>query len=567
MEARLSLVQLVGIWVLVGLMITGIGLAATYLMKPFRVSGLSERIRGVLWFGLLVTTVIAMGVQLFSGLTQGPARWVLIGLLAGSILVWVIFLTRHRTLGTPSFMRVLLGLVPILIGLILVGGWALGEPTNYDTGLYHLGAISYAQDHPVIPGLANLHERFGFNSAMWPLAAALANLSGVTDAFRLVNGLIVLFVLFDLVLRLMRTDGSRRWSPGTFVLLLGLTIVVGAMALYPGRLVATASQDTAALLLGLVAIAYLSDAIKGRGADASTVYVAIGASVLLGVMRPLGWVFFVALLMSLALLGRQSRSPVIFRSGAGWVFGLAAAAVAVVLARDVMLSGWLGFPLSLAPMPVDWLHPDPEHASRDILGWARTPFQPVDVTLASNSWITGWLLRLPTDWAVVALVGLLALAGLLVRIHRPLRPGTWSSIALTLVPVGTSMVVWLITAPDPRFAWGPILALGLVPVSFLASQSDVRWMLLISTAVVVSLFSLAAVREAFVGWSSVAIPAPPVDVREASLADGTVVTVPSVGDQCWASYPLCRPDYAPMDVELRGEAFPDGFRPSQPVSK
>jgi hypothetical protein len=133
--------------------------------------------------------------------------------------------------------------------------------------------------------LANLHERFGFNSAMWPLAAASANLSGAADAFRLVNGLIMLLALSDLVLRLLGTDRSKRWSPGTFMLFLGLTIVVGATALYPGRLVATASQDTAAMLLGLVAIAYLSDAIKARGADPSTVYVAVGASVLLGVMR------------------------------------------------------------------------------------------------------------------------------------------------------------------------------------------------------------------------------------------------------------------------------------------
>jgi hypothetical protein len=284
-------------------------------------------------------------------------------------------------------------------------------------------------------------------------------------------------------------------------------------------------------------------------------------------MRPLGWVFFVALLVSLALLGRQSGSRVILRTGAGWVFGLAVAAISVVLVRDVVLSGWLGFPLSLAPMPVDWLHPDPEHASRDILGWARTPFQPVDVTLASNSWITGWLLRLPTDWAVVAMVGLLALTGLLIRMHQPLRHGTWNNIALTLAPVGASMAVWLVTAPDPRFAWGPILSAGLVPVAFLASRTDARWIMLLSAGVFVSLFVLAAVRGAFVGWNSVAIPAPSVEIREESLADGTGVTVPSLGDQCWARYPLCRPDYAPVDVVLRGEFFYDGFRPLEPFSK
>ena len=47
---------------------------------------------------------------------------------------------------------------------------ALGPVTNYDSGLYHLGAIRYAADFATIPGLANLYFPFGYGNAEFPLA-------------------------------------------------------------------------------------------------------------------------------------------------------------------------------------------------------------------------------------------------------------------------------------------------------------------------------------------------------------------------------------------------------------
>ncbi len=46
---------------------------------------------------------------------------------------------------------------------------------NYDTGLYHWQTIKWFIQEPLVPGLANLHDRFGFNS-MWLTFAALVDL-------------------------------------------------------------------------------------------------------------------------------------------------------------------------------------------------------------------------------------------------------------------------------------------------------------------------------------------------------------------------------------------------------
>jgi hypothetical protein len=47
----------------------------------------------------------------------------------------------------------------ILIAFII----SLNSPLNCDTGLYHLQSIKWIEEYPVVPGLANLHGRFGFN--------------------------------------------------------------------------------------------------------------------------------------------------------------------------------------------------------------------------------------------------------------------------------------------------------------------------------------------------------------------------------------------------------------------
>lgn len=42
---------------------------------------------------------------------------------------------------------------------------------HYDTGLYHAQAIRWIEEYGVVPGLANLHSRFGYNSGAFALCA------------------------------------------------------------------------------------------------------------------------------------------------------------------------------------------------------------------------------------------------------------------------------------------------------------------------------------------------------------------------------------------------------------
>ncbi|AXR65750.1 LIC_10190 family membrane protein [Leptospira mayottensis] len=57
---------------------------------------------------------------------------------------------------------------PFLLSALI---FSLNPPLAYDSGLYHIQSIKWIQEYTVVPGLANLHGRFGFNSNIFTIFA------------------------------------------------------------------------------------------------------------------------------------------------------------------------------------------------------------------------------------------------------------------------------------------------------------------------------------------------------------------------------------------------------------
>ena len=558
-------------WVVLGMSVMGWGLLGSRWILP---TGLSSALvlRQALWIGLFAFAVTAMALDTALPLGGPVALWiaglvVAVGLVSAS--VFIIGALRRTGIGVPFPWWVGFLLLPVV--LLVYAGWALGQPSNYDLGLYHIGSIHYARDFPLIPGLVNLHERFGFNSSMWPLSAWLGSPVWMGNEFRIINGLLLALLLAEMVLRIVGSSHSRV-LPGTVIMVIGSVLVLGVLAQYPGRLLASSAQDTAALILGLVALAYFSDAMserdwwirpEGRSALASSVVVATSGAL----MRPLAWILvamFVAVALITAAVGRHVSLALRSLRPIALVVVIAGVVVAV---RDYLLSGWLLYPASLVAFPVDWRYPDPSVSSNRITAWARAPFQDVDTTLASSSWVGSWLERLPTDWSIPTLGALLLLALVLWWRGRVGRaPWLWRGCLWALLPVLALVLAWFITAPDPRFAWAGIVALGLVPVGFLAQDIRLSRMLMGGVAALAALLVLATVRGSWAEWSLVPVDPPVAETIEGVLSDGTAVVMPTPGDQCWATHPLCRPQYESDAVELRGPSVGNGFRPMSSAS-
>lgn len=551
-------------WILLAASLAGLGMLVIR-SRSTRFS--SRQFRQSLWVGLLIGTVAALLLDIAWPLGGGIALWVLLVLIGFGLLsaAWQMVAAIRQRGSVPSARWWICGVV-LGILLLVYAGWALGEPTNYDTGLYHIGAINYARDFPTIPGLANLHERFGFNSSMWPLSAWLGSFGWTGNEFRVVNGLLLTLLLTDTAVRLV---GARRApvSPGTVIMSIGSVLVLGATAQYPGRLLASSAQDSAALILGLVAVAYFSDALARRRwwerpKARAALSVALIAAISDALMRPLGWVLVAGIWTVALVVAATGKGALAAARSLAPVTVVAVLAGVLMGVRDYILSGWLLYPAGLIGFRVDWRYPDPSVSSDRIAAWARTPFQDVQTTLADSSWLGGWLQRLPTDWSVPALVALLGLAALLWALGRGRRdPWLWRGCVAALAPVVLLLIAWFITAPDPRFAWAGIMGLGLVPVGFLAREVPPTRLLVGASAVLAALLVLASVRDSWEAWSWRAVAPPTAELLEGELADGTAVLTPTPGDQCWETYPMCRPQYESPAIERRGAGLEDGFRP------
>lgn len=539
------------------------------------------RIRQSLWMGLLVITVMLLGMSLVRPLGSGPVlAAVSVGVLIMGAIATLMGL-RFRGLADIRVGRAPRRFwLPILLVLIVVSAYlavaALGPVTNYDTGLYHLGAIRYAADYATIPGLANLFNPFGYDNSQFVLGAFLGNGPWGGDGYRLLNGLFVILVLVDLCLRFL---GNRR-RPGDFVLLIGAGLALVPLVGMADYLVTSPTSDTAVMLLTLVSSAYLVDASTGVSRKAHDAGVALATAVMAFLMRPTMIVFVVLVLVALIILAvrRPLRSATaLLPLAVVSVVGLGGLGLQV--ARDYLLSGWLFYPLSLHGFSVPWRTLDPAVNREMTLAVARNPVDYVDAA-HGWAWVLPWFRRLPLQWESYEILVAIAITLACLwsaRGGRGLRPRL---MLFVMMPAAISVVFWwLATPPSFRFAWGPIFALAAIPSGWALwraqSTALLRRMAPIVFAcgfcILVAYCSLARLhpelctaRAVFdLGPFQVELPIAPVPIPptiEKVLPTGVILRIPTETDQCWAAYPMCT-YFTDTDISYRGQGIAEGFIP------
>src|SRR6185503_10426523 len=77
-----------------------------------------------------------------------------------------------------------------ILALILVMN--AGPTQMDDTDSYHIQMVKWIQEYGTVPGIANLHERFGFNSSWFSSIALFSFSSKTTGGFTIMNSIISL---------------------------------------------------------------------------------------------------------------------------------------------------------------------------------------------------------------------------------------------------------------------------------------------------------------------------------------------------------------------------------------
>ena len=575
-------------WGVAALLVTGVGLPIALLSD--RAAPALSAVRAALWWGVAASVIVIPAIGLLMPLrsAQAAAAYLTIFVLMATC---GLLLLRTRWRRAPAnHGRTTRSTWAVLVSLCVVTIYqafkALGPVTNYDTGLYHLGAIKYAGDYATIPGLANLFFPFGYNNTQFPLAAIMGNGPWDGVGYRLLNGLFLVLVFTDLALRLWQ----RRFTWGTFTLLVGVGAVAIPLVAIADFWVASPTSDTVILLLTIVSTSYLADFLSSTHQRSLHGSVAVVTVIVMVSMRPT-MLFFAAatLLIVVATLVRRGGLSGINATAWG-LLGATAVAVACTQAlRDHHLSGWLLYPLSIANFDVPWLALDPTVPRDATLAAARDPSAPDQYEVAHSwTWIPIWFGRLWQQWETYfLLVGLLTalVVGLLARraIGFPRHP--WR-IAGCMLPSGVAVVAWFsVSPPSFRFIWGSLFCLAFVPLGAALAQlhrertrlpSPFRLstpLTLVSVSLVLvsvtgysALFrnqadSITESRSWTVGqltlpYAITPIPRPPV--KQETMLSGLVLTTPLEGDQCWDNYPLCSFSMG-NNIDLIGPTIQEGF--------
>lgn len=543
-------------WILCGAGCVGLGLLWQRLWRDPRVGG--DRLFMAFWSGL----ALAIGaLQLWHfAWPVGPAAG---ALLLGVGLCGLVHQRAALGAARPRTVRQGLALAAAAAGVLYLAHRCLRPLEHYDTGLYLLGAMSWFRDAPLVPGLANLHGRFGFNNSHL-LFAALFDVGPWTDrAPNLLNGCLVAVLLAQCLHAGLGVLGARSRRAGAAF----AWLMIPPALMLSSRYLVSLSSDLPTTLLALVVAWRTFRVLAGEVSDAEARRAELRDSTLLAaacISIKLSALVFVAGVWLVAAAehvrdARQRGAPL--RRDALAVVAIAAALLLPWLARGVVLSGYPLYPSGAISLPVDWRVPavSVENEALGVRSWARVPRVPRELTLNGWYWLDSWtrrnlVLRVGVGVPLPLLLGaagvfLAALGGSLGQ-RSPATRSMW-----LLAPAASALVFWFWMAPDPRFAmfslWS-IAATGLgVAVGVWTGHSGGRVVGASVAAVAIGLSLASLPRDPIrAGLEGGFHQHPAVPTERFETSSGLVLSIPVGTDRCWRAARPCTP-FRHADLRLR----------------
>jgi hypothetical protein len=511
--------------------------------------------------GLFLAVAFAESWSLFGGVTPWANPVLILFLVILAVVRWRAFRTalNDSVRSTRWF-----NFVFFLPCLVFAAMNALTNGFCYDTLLYHLAAIRWVADFGSVPGLANLHGRLGFNTALHPLAALLGSPFGIAVGREFVNPVIIVSV-GTVLFQSIKLNRKEFFLPDSVYACLLLPLVLGLLF---SDCLSSPQPDVSSAGIAILVAWHLSRVIQENARDRIEVaYLGCLMASSLVVTFKLSYAVLGVTTVGLAtvmLLWRRGRFAPI------WA-GLIIAGLFFVpwLCRGYITSGYPFFPSELGRIHFDWMVPHEAALSERnwVLSWARAPDHNWRSVLLNGDWIRPWLAATAVDPIVLRASFLLAGGLILIVLTRPWRYRKELSWCWLISPIILALLFWFLTAPNPRFAQATlwILAADVVYLPFLCLNRVPRFsraffLLLIAGFTAFELaegfLRLHRERERFPNF----VGAPPPLVSRVTYS-GLAIWVPTESNLAgpW-QIPATPADRFDPRLELRGKTLREGFR-------
>jgi hypothetical protein len=493
-------------------------------------------------------------------------------ILAGGLLLWG--LQRRAVHATLKRWRQQMEQQPLIVKVVflLLVVFALylssRQSLAYDEGLYYVQFIKWMQQYPVVPGLANLHERFGFNSH-WHVLSALFNWSFLTgQATNQLNGLLYLLVAVYLLSALGAAPRDISWWMKA-----GLLVGMHLPMVLVYNMTAPSADMAVFYLCALLLVLWMEAIVdtNGEPGEGDRFFVFLCATFLVTVK-----VSAVTVLLLPAWLWIRA-----IRSGAGRQAILLTVLPVLILlpwlARNLILSGYLVYPFEKIDLfSFDWKCPPPGVTKvRELIKiWAYYLVRDPAVFDAPNfqERVRIWFLHNLRLYDQCMLLAMILLPFALWWRRRVLPRGLVYWVLFLYAGLG----FWFLQAPDPRFAYG-----FLVPACILLGYlllMNVRSLRYLQLTIVMALLVMQAAtlllyrhlhrqfiqqgaieRVTAKGWF---MPQPYFEKTVVRHTAPFIYYTPLNSDRCWDA-PLPCTWQLPEGVEQRGKTLKEGFRVKQ----
>jgi hypothetical protein len=544
------------------------GFGAITLLLEINASGSSPKLPLVLLLGLVVVTTLASLASLFVRINW---EFQLI-LLIGAVLITIFILKKPIPFQNSFFKNFTLsqkiGALFLIVCLILSLIQAVQEPTNSDTGIYHAQTIHWIESYPVVPGLANLHERLGYDSS-WLLLNAVFSFSFLgIQSFHLVSGFIFLAIILSFY------QGIHQLLARKFLL-----------------------SNFIRLGFFLAAFFFLFDQVSSPGTDmpatlflwfilAESIALLENKTKLLDSKEPV----FLSLICVFALTIKLSTAPILLLplfwmiykiskknfKQIGKFLLLSFIILIPYVVRNFILTGYPvfpGFPLNI--FRFDWALPvDRVREEGEVIRWfAMLSSVPLEyfLTMSLKDQTINWFANLiPRYKAVILTIPIGVLFNFILCVFNKWRLFIRenASFILVLLVFLIGDLFWFFSAPSIRFGFGFLLGsifLILFPlILFLINQlrslqGIAVWFILI-TFIGLALINFRTVIH-FKDFSSIILFPKEYPTWSSAPCEfyNFQLLCQADYDSCWYS-PFPCAIRGNMDVEMRGSDYHDGFR-------
>lgn len=494
---------------------------------------------------------LTLGAALSSGMLAVCSLFINIDLLTTMVMTmflailfgkkgWAIAREAANSMKNWPMLYLLGGLAFLSIALL-----ASYQPSlNNDSGLYYIQFVKWINQYPVVPGLANLHDRLGFNSH-WHLLTAAFNLYPLIEySGNDLNG----FLFFLIGLGSLESANGLRHQPSTYDLIWAIFPLPFFLLM---RFLTSDAPDLPSTLIPLI---YFSLLIKGKKTASLPIIVTL--------------ILFAATVKVLSILHVIAILPLIFWTihKKDWNSLISASILSSIIilpwvARNVIQTGYLVFPMeSIDLFSFDWKVPKELAANARKMVDTHARMGSYDLNnygKPTMEWIRFWLgVQSKSVLAVLAFVFsgsfLLVLADLLKIDRNRSSEKTVLNLFLALTVLG-SFAFWWVSGPNPRFIYGVVFFFFAYSLAVLGMNFNLgKWL---RFTPFFALLPVLALTRTVVNEPA---PKKPTAFSSFEVIDATIY-YPTETDKCWEHDLPCT-NMARTDLELRGTKLSEGFR-------